>query len=65
MNRVLIPLTVCFFVAAASGAHAACPVGKDEGDTWCESGKEWKCERCGSEYCPIITGNSCHAEWDR
>lgn len=38
---------------------AACPVGKKVGDTWCQNGMEWKCEKCGSEYCPIITGNKC------
>ncbi len=38
---------------------AACPVGKKEGDTWYKDGREWKCEKCGSEYCEIMTGNSC------
>jgi hypothetical protein len=38
---------------------AACPVGKQGGGTWCERGWEWKCERCGSEYCPIMTGRKC------
>ena len=40
-------------------AGAACPVGKKAGDRWCQKGMEWKCERCGSEYCPIITGRKC------
>ena len=38
---------------------AACPVGKKDGDTWCKKGMEWKCEKCGSEYCEIITGRRC------
>jgi hypothetical protein len=41
---------------------AACPVGKQGGGTWCEKGWEWKCERCGSEYCPIMTGRKCVAD---
>jgi hypothetical protein len=41
------------------GAFAACPVGKQGGGTWCEKGWEWKCEKCGSEYCPIMTGRKC------
>ncbi len=40
-------------------AGAACPVGKGVGDTWCEKGMQWRCERCGSEYCPIFTGKRC------
>ena len=45
------------FVSGA--ALAACPVGKGEGDTWCDNGTPWKCERCGSEYCSIIQSGSC------
>lgn len=41
------------------GASAACPVGKQGGGTWCMNGYEWKCEKCGSEYCSIMTGRKC------
>jgi hypothetical protein len=44
---------------ASGAALAACPVGKDDGDTWCDNGTPWKCERCGSEYCSIIQSGSC------
>lgn len=46
-------------LAVSFSASAACPVGKQGGGTWCERGWEWKCERCGSEYCPIMTGRKC------
>jgi hypothetical protein len=49
-------LGLAFF---SGGALGACPVGKKEGDTWCEKGMEWRCDRCASQYCPIITGRSC------
>jgi hypothetical protein len=44
---------------ATGAALAACPVNKGEGDTWCDNGTPWKCERCGSEYCSIIQPGSC------
>jgi len=40
-------------------ALAACPANTSEGDTWCDNGTPWKCERCGSEYCSIIQPGSC------
>jgi len=40
-------------------AVSACPVGKQGGGTWCMNGYEWKCEKCGSEYCSIMTGRKC------
>lgn len=40
-------------------APAACPVGKAGGGTWCQSGMEWKCVKCGSLDCPVITGRKC------
>lgn len=51
------------FVAAvlfgSGAALAACPANTSEGDTWCDNGTPWKCERCGSEYCSIIQPGSC------
>ena len=44
---------------ASGAALAACPANTSEGDTWCENGTPWKCERCGSEYCSIIQPGSC------
>ena len=44
---------------SAGSALAACPAGKQGGGTWCSGGWEWKCERCGSEYCSIMTGRKC------
>lgn len=58
MTRFALAI-VCLILSASTTAFAACPVGKSDGDTWCENGTEWKCEKCGSEYCPIITGNKC------
>lgn len=55
MRMILIAVALLF----SSMAGAACPVGKNEGDTWCKKGMQWKCERCGSEYCEIITGKKC------
>ncbi len=55
-------MKMLFAIAAiliALPAGAACPVGKKQGDRWCQKGMEWKCEKCGSEYCPIITGRKC------
>jgi hypothetical protein len=50
---------IAFALSASAPALAACPVGKNEGDTWCDNGTPWKCERCGSEYCSIIQPGSC------
>jgi len=51
-------LLISLFLVALD-VSAACPVGKQGGGTWCEKGWEWKCEKCGSEYCPIMTGRKC------
>jgi hypothetical protein len=54
MSGIRLAIVAGFTVSAlfASGAAlAACPVGKGEGDTWCD--------RCGSEYCSIIQPGSC------
>jgi len=50
------------FALFSASASAACPVSKRGGGTWCEKGWEWKCEKCGSEYCPIMTGRKCLRE---
>jgi len=44
---------------SSGAALAACPANTSEGDTWCDNGTPWKCERCGSEYCSIIQSGSC------
>lgn len=63
MGRASMLVISGLFVAlAGSPAFAACPAGKGEGDTWCENGYKWKCERCGSEYCSIIQSGSCHKD---
>ena len=59
MRMSLAMLVAAWATVFCLDAGAACPVGKKEGDTWCEKAMEWKCEKCGSEYCPIITGNRC------
>ena len=62
MTRFLLTIGAAIVASSllASGvALAACPVGKGEGDTWCDNGTPWKCERCGSEYCSIIQSGSC------
>jgi hypothetical protein len=41
-------------------ADAACPVGIKENGKWCTNHQWWKCVKCGSEYCPILTGESCY-----
>jgi hypothetical protein len=60
-----------FFAAAAiasvavffsNAAFADCPVNTQLGTTWCVDGKEWKCDTCGSQLCPILTGNTCYKE---
>jgi hypothetical protein len=38
-------------------AQAACRVA--EGATFCQNGMIWKCERCSSQLCEIMTGKSC------
>ena len=38
-------------------AQAACRVA--EGATFCQNGMTWKCERCSSQLCEIMTGKSC------
>ena len=53
-----LTLFAASFLVAGS-ALAACPAGKTRGGTWCSNGWEWKCERCGSEYCSIMTGRKC------
>jgi hypothetical protein len=53
---------LAFILLGVSTALAACPVGKGEGDTWCDNGTPWKCELCGSEYCSIIQSGSCHKD---
>jgi hypothetical protein len=53
---------LAFILLGLSTAIAACPVDKGEGDTWCENGTPWKCERCGSEYCSIIQPGSCNKD---
>ena len=58
--RLLILLACAALATVVSGAALAdCPTGKKVGDTWCQDGKQWKCDSCGSELCPIITGKSC------
>jgi hypothetical protein len=62
MSRFLLTIgaaIVALSLLVSGVALAACPVGKDEGDTWCDNGTPWKCERCGSEYCSIIQPGSC------
>jgi len=62
MTGFIKTIGAAFFATLLLGsglALAACPVGKDEGDTWCDNGTPWKCERCGSEYCSIIQPGSC------
>jgi len=58
-RRMAALLALSCAVIVSSNAQAACPVGKKEGDTWCEKGMQYRCDRCGSEYCQIITGNKC------
>jgi uncharacterized cupin superfamily protein len=55
-------LAVGLLVMLPVAAYGACPVGKKEKDTWCTNHVEWRCDRCGSEYCQIITGRSCYKE---
>ncbi|HYL99309.1 MAG TPA: hypothetical protein VEZ90_10165 [Blastocatellia bacterium] len=59
LGKWFLVASAAILSAMSLSASAACPVGKKVGDTWCEKGLEWKCERCGSEYCPIITGRKC------
>ena len=60
MRKVIAVLAALFAGLLLSiEAGAACPVGKREGSTWCKNGMEWKCEKCGSEYCEIMTGRRC------
>ena len=59
MRSFVIVLVVGIFLFTASPLFAACPVGKKDGDTWCKNGREWKCYKCGTEFCEIMTGNSC------
>ena len=42
---------------AVNVAPAACRVA--EGATFCQNGMTWKCERCSSQLCEIMTGKSC------
>ena len=62
--KLKFKLAFCTFAALglsalSVNALAACPVGKQGGGTWCANGWEWKCEKCGSEYCSIMTGRKC------
>jgi hypothetical protein len=62
--KLKLKLASCALAASALSflsvdALAACPVGKQGGGTWCMNGWEWKCEKCGSEYCSIMTGRKC------
>lgn len=59
MKSFMIVLLVGVFLLTTSPLFAACPVGKKEADTWCKNGREWKCYKCGTEYCEIMTGNAC------
>jgi len=59
MKLLSIAIVSCVLVAISGAALAACPVGKSEGDIWCENHMEYRCDKCGSEYCQIFTGNSC------
>ena len=62
MIKVIMTIGAALVAAtliASGAALAACPVNKGEGDTWCDNGTPWKCERCGSEYCSIIQSGSC------
>ncbi len=61
-RALLLAIGGLFLAFASTTAFAACPVGKGEGDTWCENGYKWKCERCGSEYCSIMQPGSCHKD---
>jgi uncharacterized cupin superfamily protein len=62
MRRMLRAAGLAAIALLAVPALAACPVGKKEGDTWCSNHSEWRCDRCGSEYCPILTGRRCARE---
>ena len=56
---VLIATLVFAFLAGGS-AFAACPVNVPVGGTWCENHYNWKCEKCGSELCPIMQPGKCY-----
>lgn len=56
---MLLIMTLLLSVFASSVGFAACPVGVGVGGTWCENHYKWKCEKCGSEYCPIMQPGKC------
>ena len=62
MTGFIKTIGAAFFAMLLLGsglALAACPANTSEGETWCDNGTPWKCERCGSEYCSIIQPGSC------
>lgn len=62
MLKLIMTIGAAVFASmllAPGAVLAACPANTSEGDTWCDNGTPWKCERCGSEYCSIIQPGSC------
>jgi hypothetical protein len=55
-------VSILLSTLASTLASAACPVGKQIGDTWCANGYKWKCEKCGSEYCEIMQPGRCYRD---
>jgi hypothetical protein len=54
MKIVIAAFTAVFFVLPVSSAYS-CTIG----NVWCENHRQWKCEKCGSQTCPILTGRAC------
>jgi hypothetical protein len=55
MKYLLTVLMISFTLFVTTPLFAVCVLG----NVWCENHMQWRCERCGSELCPIFTGNSC------
>ena len=56
MTRFLLTIGAAIVASSllASGvALAACPVGKGEGDTWCDNGTPWKSGSCLKDDAPF------------